>query len=66
MFLLATALGKEARLKRVKESGRQMERDGDNDMVKRGTHIDLQSWEAEVTTCPEGEVSSRDLQVSIP
>lgn len=43
-----------------------MERDGDNDMVKRGTHIDLQSWEAEVTTCPEGEVSSRDLQVSIP
>lgn len=34
MFLLATALGKEARLKRVKESGRQMERDGDNDMVK--------------------------------
>lgn len=32
-----------------------MDRDEDNDMVRQGTHIELQSLEPEVTTCAEGE-----------
>lgn len=43
-----------------------MERDGDNGMVKRGTHIELWSREPRVTTHPEGEASSNDLQGSLP
>lgn len=43
-----------------------MERGGDNGMVKQGTHIELQSQEPEVTTHPEGEASSNDLQGSLP
>lgn len=43
-----------------------MDRDEDNDMVRQGTHIELQSLEPEVTTCPEREASSNNLQVSLP
>lgn len=58
-FLLATESEQEARLKYVKESRRQMDRDEDNAMVRQGTHIELQSLEPEVTTCPDRERSQQ-------
>lgn len=39
-LLLATESEQEARLKYVKESRRQMDRDEENDMVRQGTHIE--------------------------
>lgn len=42
-----------------------MDRDEDNDMVRQGTHKELQSLEPEVTTCPGKEARSKDLLVSL-